>query len=135
MKALSILQPFASAVAIGEKTIEVRTWNTNYRGPLLICASGKGCTVDDFFCPGGFALAVAELVDVRRMERSDLSAAAMDIMPSNPSFAWVLRDAEEIEPFPVKGKLRLFDVEPPFLRILPEKFADHIDYFERRWKT
>jgi activating signal cointegrator 1 len=43
MKALSLLQPWASLVAIGAKQIETRSWSTPYRGPLLIHAS-KGFT-------------------------------------------------------------------------------------------
>lgn len=40
MKALSIRQPWAGLIALGIKTIELRSWSTSYRGPLLICASG-----------------------------------------------------------------------------------------------
>lgn len=39
MKAISLIQPWASLVAMGEKKIETRSWKTNYRGPLLIHAS------------------------------------------------------------------------------------------------
>lgn len=39
MKALSIKQPFASMIQYDEKHIESRTWETLYRGPVLICAS------------------------------------------------------------------------------------------------
>ena len=39
MKAISILQPWASLVALGHKKIETRSWNTKYRGELLIHAS------------------------------------------------------------------------------------------------
>lgn len=38
MKALTICQPYAHLIAIGEKPIENRTWETSYRGPLLIHA-------------------------------------------------------------------------------------------------
>lgn len=39
MKALSLLQPWASLVVMGIKTIETRSWATQYRGELLIHAS------------------------------------------------------------------------------------------------
>lgn len=39
MKALTLLQPWASLLAHGEKTIETRSWSTNYRGKVLITAS------------------------------------------------------------------------------------------------
>lgn len=38
MKVLTIKQPFASLIALGEKRIETRSWKTNYRGPLYIHA-------------------------------------------------------------------------------------------------
>jgi hypothetical protein len=56
MKALSLLQPWATLIAIGAKSIETRTWKTPYRGPIAIHAS-KGfppwcrqlaCSVEPF---------------------------------------------------------------------------------------
>lgn len=41
MKVISLLQPWASLVVIGAKKVETRSWNTKYRGPLLIHASKK----------------------------------------------------------------------------------------------
>ncbi len=39
MKALSIMQPWATLIAQGAKRIETRGWATSYRGPLAIHAS------------------------------------------------------------------------------------------------
>ena len=39
MKALTLLQPWASLVAIGVKRWETRAWRTSYAGPLAIHAS------------------------------------------------------------------------------------------------
>lgn len=39
MKCLSLIQPWATLIAIGEKSIETRSWFTPYRGPLAIHAS------------------------------------------------------------------------------------------------
>lgn len=36
MKALSVKQPWANLIANKQKGIEIRTWGTNYRGPLFI---------------------------------------------------------------------------------------------------
>ncbi len=53
MKAITILQPFATLIALGEKKFETRSWKTDYRGPLLIHA-GKGkaymflCDIEPF---------------------------------------------------------------------------------------
>ncbi|MGS0745573.1 ASCH domain-containing protein [Syntrophomonas erecta subsp. sporosyntropha] len=39
MKALTVYQPWASLIALGEKRIETRGWYTKYRGPLAIHAA------------------------------------------------------------------------------------------------
>lgn len=41
MKALSLWQPWASAIATGAKRIETRSWSTDYRGPLAIHAAKR----------------------------------------------------------------------------------------------
>lgn len=39
IKAITLTQPWATLVAIGAKSIETRSWGTNYRGPLAIHAA------------------------------------------------------------------------------------------------
>lgn len=39
MKALSLIQPWATLVAVGAKRYETRSWSTPYRGPIAIHAS------------------------------------------------------------------------------------------------
>ena len=41
MKALTLWQPWASLIALGEKRIETRCWQTSYRGELAIHAAAK----------------------------------------------------------------------------------------------
>ena len=41
MLALSLWQPWASLIALGAKRYETRSWNTAYRGPLLIHAAKR----------------------------------------------------------------------------------------------
>jgi len=41
MKVISLLQPWATLAVIGAKKIETRSWNTKYRGEILIHASKK----------------------------------------------------------------------------------------------
>jgi len=41
VKALSLWQPWASAVACGSKRIETRSWSTKHRGPLAIHAAKR----------------------------------------------------------------------------------------------
>lgn len=104
MKALSIRQPWANLIAAGEKTIETRTWATDYRGPILIVSS-KSPKIE----PAGFALAIADLVDCRPMTRQDELAARCRIYPS--AYSWVLQNIRKIHAFPVRGRLGLYDIE------------------------
>jgi hypothetical protein len=39
MKSLSLKQPYAELLISGKKTIELRKWNTNFRGHFLVHAS------------------------------------------------------------------------------------------------
>ena len=75
MKALSVRQPWALHINDGRKKLEFRTWATNYRGELLICASkhDSGVWVEVEVdghkqvlpAPLGCQMCVVELLDVR----------------------------------------------------------------------
>jgi len=118
MKALSIKQPWAWAIASGHKTIETRTWPTNYRGELLIVASktpDRTMTqmITEISQRGqiieyGKAIAVARLVNCRLMTNADEDAAMCDIY--NGAYSWVLRNVRRIEPFSVSGQLGIYEV-------------------------
>lgn len=41
MKAITMHQPWASLIAIGEKKFETRSWETKHRGPIAIHAAKK----------------------------------------------------------------------------------------------
>jgi hypothetical protein len=110
MRALSVRQPWASMIASGEKTIEVRTWRTDYRGALLICASSaKGV---DHTLPRGVALCIVDLVDVRPMVPADEPAAHCWVQDA---YAWVMTSPRAVEHARVRGQLRLFEVDLPIV--------------------
>ena len=50
MKTLSIRQPYATLVCAGVKRVENRSWTTDYRGRLLIHASGEPHAYPDLNC-------------------------------------------------------------------------------------
>jgi len=110
MKAISIRQPHAENIAKGEKTIEIRSWRTNYRGDLLIVSSLKPDKPLQNPLPLGQAVAVVELVDCRPATRADEKRTMCRIDPSS-DYAWVLRRVRRIKPFKVKGRLGLYEVE------------------------
>ena len=45
MKALTLWQPWATLIALGLKRYETRSWSTNYRGPLMIHAAKRPCSL------------------------------------------------------------------------------------------
>jgi len=104
MKALSIRQPWANLIASGTKTMETRTWATSYRGELLIISSKY-----PRISPAGCALAVVDLVECRPMTLADEKFACCEIYEH--AIVWIFRNIRRISPFPVQGRLGLFDPE------------------------
>ena len=93
MKGLSVRQPFASQIVIGEKTIEWRSKPFNWRGPLVICASKSAIIELDNGkrLPVGVALGIVDVVGCRPMTRKDLVAACCeDYEDEMYGFAWEL---------------------------------------------
>jgi hypothetical protein len=68
MRAITLRQPFADELMSGSKTIENRTWSTDYRGLVLI-HTGQRYAAGGRELPHGVVLGVAELIDVH--EASD----------------------------------------------------------------
>lgn len=119
MKALSLHPFWVMEMMCGDKTIECRTWKTDYRGKLVICASAKRVPG----CISGHALLICNLVSIEPFTAAHLTAADMDEMPKKPSYAWILDNIQQIYPVPVKGKLHLFDlaIDPV---IVPDSISD-----------
>lgn len=106
MKALCIKQPFASMIANGEKTIELRTWRTNYRGELLIVAS-KFPKREGL--PSGKGICIVELKDCRKMHKSDVKLSCCDY--DSAYYSWMFEEIRILEtPINVKGRLGIFDI-------------------------
>jgi len=105
IKALSIKSPWAYKIKQGLKTIETRTWKTDYRGKLLLCCS-KNPFISNL---SGMAFAVCNLVDIRPMTKQDEYPAQCEKYEG--AYSWILKNIKPINPFPVKGKLGLFEVE------------------------
>lgn len=108
MKALSIHPYFALSIFFLEKTVECRTWKTNYRGDILICSTAKKYrdTIP------GHALCVVTLKDIVPFTKKHLEAAQMfeeEYLPN--CYAWILDNVRCIKPFEVKGKLSLWECD------------------------
>lgn len=72
MRQLSIKQPWAELIASGRKTIELRSWSTSYRGPILVVASlQRAREWPEFDGPRGAAICLVDLVEVRPATAAD----------------------------------------------------------------
>ena len=137
MKALTIHPLYAGGIAFGLKTIEVRSWRTDYRGDILITSSSK--LLHDTI--PGHALCIARLDDVRPIKKKDAEFAMMRPADIDAScFAWCLSDIRLIKPVPVKGRLSLWncDIEPEIIMPLNQylQLSDEDDerIFNQYWR-
>ena len=142
MKALSIHPYYAMAIVSGQKSIEVRSWDTDYRGDILICSTAKKYhgTIPSH------ALGVVTLEDIRPFYKLDCPDALMLKQEWQPNqFAWKLTNNRLIKPIPVKGKLSLWNYDgeieyiPEEEWILPEGVEpgseqDTADFFKKYWE-
>lgn len=126
--ALSIRQPWAELILQGRKTIELRTWETDYRGPLWL-HTGKAADLDldrSFGVPdpprgaflGRITLVDISPIDPPRWER--WRSQHLDSGRYHPGlFAWHLSSAERLrQPVPAPGRLNLFKVDEALARRL-----------------
>jgi hypothetical protein len=135
MKALSIQQPFAFEILSGQKTIEVRTWDTLHRGDLLVSSSGKPAfskvemeeMEEEYGCTFlyGRALCLVRLVEVRPMRKGDEEKALMDEVDPE-AYSWVLEEVRPVIPLPVKGMQGLFEVDDNRITVSPFKYDEPV---------
>ena len=146
MKCLSVSQPFADLIISGKKTIELRKWNTNFRGEFLIHAPLKIRTKDckrlklnKKFVRGAI-VGKATIYDVKKYNsikelRSDkkFHYAAEDLQ--NKKFGFLLKNAKQFRiPIPCKGRLGFFDIELPKIKIKKKDIVTEIIDEENRYQ-
>lgn len=134
MKAISLIQPWGTLIYDEIKTIETRTWGTEHRGDLLICAGKKfqhdysdieADLLKKVFRAHGYkpklehkqgvALCVVKLIHVRDMTEDDVLMACYPCTPGRK--AWLITEVRPVKPVPIKGKLSLFDVDDSLIKI------------------
>jgi len=134
MRCLTVRQPWATLIALGEKEFETRSWRTNYRGELAIHA---GKRVDKAICrqepfksvlskhgysehnlPLGAIIAIGSLeecypITIGENARGWVSGNEYDFGDyTEGRFAWKLtRMAPLNPPVPVSGKLNLWEYD------------------------
>lgn len=124
MKCLSVSQPFADLIVSGKKRIELRNWNTRFRGEFLVHAplkirrdDARRLRIDGGFVTGA-VIGKAEIFGVKKYEteaqlRRDRSLhfAAKCI---RGRYGFMLKNAKTLRiPVPCKGQLGFFEVKIP----------------------
>lgn len=119
MKALSLKQPWAELILQGKKKIEIRKWNTKFRGEFLIHASKnpdeesmKKFGFDNLPC--GFIVGKVKLIDVKQYKNEDEFKKDKDKHLATSewgNFGFILEDAKRINPIPAKGNLNFWDFD------------------------
>jgi activating signal cointegrator 1 len=139
MRAVSVMQPWATLIVHGCKRLETRPWATGHRGPVAIHASKSFpaaaralCRIEPFRTllanvgypdwrdlPAGKVLGVAEVVGCTRVEElaavTELERLLGDFGPGR--WAWALTAASPLPtPVPFRGQLGFYDVPDDLLR-------------------
>jgi hypothetical protein len=139
MKAISLWQPWASAIACGAKRIETRSWETRYFGPIAIHAAKKWdhelaaiyCRLHDEVpgfsdllkdehdryipLPFGAVIATAELLACVPTDqlRDNPKVGPMELALGNYSpgrFGWLLQNVVRLpKPIPARGHQQLWE--------------------------
>ena len=136
MRAISLWQPWATAIAVGVKSIETRHWKTDYRGPLAIHAAKRFDKHQREFAqtehtlgrlPGSLPLgAIVAVVTLKDCQPT--AELVHEVSPIERIFgdfhrgrwAWLLEDIRSLdEPIPFAGRQGFFNVpdEPLLKRI------------------
>lgn len=141
MRALWWKEPFASLMLYGK--IETRTWSTDYRGLVLICASKKAYSptevlriardhqynrIRSLLLPEGehlmnvnmgHAIAVGELVDCRMMREEDQDKCFVEW--NSDLYCHVYKDVRAIDPFMFPGQQGWKKLEQEFINSIKYK--------------
>lgn len=118
LKAISLWQPWASAMADGLKVNETRSWPTKYRGDLVICSAKHFPRKKDFVdvreyglamsLPYGCALCVVELWDCVSTDSIKDSLEPMELDLGDYAagrFSWRTRNLRRLQFWPrVSGR-------------------------------
>jgi activating signal cointegrator 1 len=135
LKAISLWQPWASAMASGVKQIETRSWPTSHRGDLVICASKRKPSREEvgddetyeaaLAMPYGCAVCVVEVYDCWQTERitnlrQPISQAERDLGDYTPGrFGWLTRNCRKLRnPVPILGRQGLWMLPPESVALI-----------------
>jgi len=144
MKCLSISQPFAELIILKKKTIELRNWNTKFRGEFLIHAPQK-IRKSDYKRLGfskqlvtGAIIGKTELYDVKHYKtklevKNDSKFHLASKNYFDKKYGFLIKNAKAFRiPIPYKGQLGFFEVDLPKIKI--NKKEIEMDIFDDEYR-
>jgi hypothetical protein len=147
LKCLSVSQPFADLIVSGKKNIELRNWNTNFRGDFLIHAplkirveDSKRLKINKKFITGAI-IGKGQLYDVKKYNsikeiKLDQKYHFSTKKFQNKTFGFMLKNVKPLRiPIPWKGQLGFFDVDIPKIKIKNKEIVSDIidEEFRYQW--
>ena len=128
MKVLSLTEPYATIIKEGKKTIETRSWKTNYRGKLYIHASSTKIPkeyrnnkelmdlVDINNLNYGYIVCSCELIDCVEMTDEFIEKVKLNKdeyisgIYARVMYAWILKNVQTLgTPIKAKGHLGIWN--------------------------
>jgi hypothetical protein len=131
MKCLSLRQPYAELLVSGQKIIELRKWNTKFRGKFLVHASKnvnrekcESLDIDHTKLSSGMIIGMAILYDVKKydnrtqfMRDKNRHYAEANFFDSY-MYGFKIKNAQRLRhPIPFSGKLGFFEVDQTIINI------------------
>ncbi len=135
MKALSFHQPWAELILQGRKTLDLRTYRRDYRGPLAVHAALEieraACLLyglDPSTLPTGSVVGIVELVDIVPLDAAEYAARSAEHLGGRhfhePMYGWVLRNPRRLAgAIPLRGQRNLFTIDIELDPTLPTSRA------------
>ncbi len=139
-------QPFADLIISGKKIIELRNWNTNFRGEFLIHAPIKIRINDSNRLKikkklvTGAIVGKAELYDVKKYDlikeiKKDQKFHFSSKKFNGKTFGFMLKNSKSLRiPIPWKGQLGFFNVDLPKSKIKNREIVSEIIDEEYRYQ-
>ena len=125
MKCLSVCQPFAELIVQGKKTIELRKWNTKFRGEFLVHAAKnileedcKRMKISPKTVTTGAIIGKVNLVDVKKYEsdkelNKDKKKHHSISNNTKNKYGFILENPKKLRvPIEYMGKLNFFEFHP-----------------------
>ena len=127
-RALTVKQPYADLLTVvtyrdengnycADKTIEVRSRNTSFRGDVLICSSAKPSDLIGHLA--GVTCGFVELYDVKRVKDFTPEDWKATCIPESErdryldGYGWLMRNPRRVVEMPIKGQLGFYSLIVP----------------------